>query len=311
MTSSNLVQPIFALCWFSIYPLELSLVSYFGNVFIIPLLISEYFLYIAMKNTVFYCLKRFLMKPLYEEERNLMWTEKILILVTLSFKEPFSYTSILIWYSISMYLYYMNVISEFCKALFICNLLKNLGLFVFIFSVVSIYIIWGIKYLLSEGSEVSNIIFIESFLIFQMNLTTLYQIKFGIISNFKILLLETFKDFMKSLEFIIFVPVVGYHWFCPVCHVYGCYFLMCFLIKLTKLIKYKISVSAFDYEYKAIIEDDLNENKDDKCCICWSLFVEEESTKLKCGHIIHIECLKMWMIKTFERNCPICTQKFL
>ena len=42
----------------------------------------------------------------------------------------------------------------------------------------------------------------------------------------------------------------------------------------------------------------------DDCCICLEVLLDTEATNLSCGHIFHVECLKIW--NQTAQSCPQC-----
>lgn len=45
-----------------------------------------------------------------------------------------------------------------------------------------------------------------------------------------------------------------------------------------------------------------------ECCICHEDFSTAKTTKLKCGHIYHVKCLRKWSKK--KKECPMDRKPF-
>lgn len=54
---------------------------------------------------------------------------------------------------------------------------------------------------------------------------------------------------------------------------------------------------------ESLLQDNLNE----ECSICLDyLSKDNKIIKLECDHIYHSECIKEWLLRDKDNNCPLC-----
>jgi hypothetical protein len=62
---------------------------------------------------------------------------------------------------------------------------------------------------------------------------------------------------------------------------------------------------SFEDNLSRVTQDDLKENS--SCPICIDDMKEDNSRKLNCGHIFHMDCIQRWLCtKEGSRKCPVC-----
>ncbi len=73
--------------------------------------------------------------------------------------------------------------------------------------------------------------------------------------------------------------------------------------KIRKQINLKKEIMSEEYLNKIGLE-----NSQCPICLC-SIDINEEISKLKCGHIFHYTCLDKWVDK--KKECPFCRSKII
>jgi hypothetical protein len=53
---------------------------------------------------------------------------------------------------------------------------------------------------------------------------------------------------------------------------------------------------------------EMQHERDNLCIVCFREI--EMGRRLSCGHIIHDDCIKMWVDKTNKEWCPKCKRSF-
>jgi len=88
-----------------------------------------------------------------------------------------------------------------------------------------------------------------------------------------------------------------------------------YIISLISICKryrhYKISMRNFVKKYPPLTEAELSKHGDEKCCICWEPLTQSKCSRISCGHIHHVECIRTWVLNNTEKKCPLCNQIFL
>lgn len=88
-----------------------------------------------------------------------------------------------------------------------------------------------------------------------------------------------------------------------------------FIINLVSIYKryrqYVASMNSFVKRYPPMTEQELEKLEGEKCCICWEALQINKCSRISCGHIHHIDCIRIWILNNPEKRCPLCKQQFL
>lgn len=74
---------------------------------------------------------------------------------------------------------------------------------------------------------------------------------------------------------------------------------------------YLYSMKNFVKKYPALSTEETLNYRDEKCCICWEALPTKKCSKISCGHVHHIKCIRTWILNNTDTKCPLCNQVFL
>jgi Ring finger domain/CUE domain len=182
--------------------------------------------------------------------------------------------------------------------------------------VITLFILTTILLFKEAGFWILLMINFESIFIYKECLQAYYQIsKNKNISGSTDLLLQIFETILKiaqwlqiafahgdlfsasPVEFLLVIKLQS--------HFYS------LISQVNQYAIYKDSIHKFMIQYPPLSSSEVAVLGDEKCCICWDNLASGTSCKITCNHVLHIECIWKWMLRTSDRKCPMCKQIFL
>ncbi|CAG9323355.1 unnamed protein product [Blepharisma stoltei] len=74
---------------------------------------------------------------------------------------------------------------------------------------------------------------------------------------------------------------------------------------------YIYSMKSFLKKYPVMSKNDLQKYCNEKCCICLESLPSSKCSKISCGHVHHVKCIRTWILNNSNPKCPLCNQEFL
>ncbi|CAG9324375.1 unnamed protein product [Blepharisma stoltei] len=224
---------------------------------------------------------------------------------------------ILIWGSTFVYYCFCRVLSITAKLRFQNNHVRNLKELIFIPLGLAAAFIIGTASIFSYASfSLILLLNYDGILVLKESLITLYVFKHNLALSRKheliIQLTETSINVCRWLHLVFFYA----EWFLS--SSLQAFFVIMKLQKLVsnlftitkKCFQYNTFMNDFIKNYPPLTQEDLINLEDERCCICWEGLTNLRCSRITCGHIHHVDCIRTWVLSG-EKKCPLCKQVFL